>query len=98
MPATDAQTTADIADLEALAAELAARGLHASVRTVQGRPPYVDVRNPRASALTERVYARAGSFWWSWAERIAGVDERAKAAAILAGVLRTVGEEPEMAQ
>jgi hypothetical protein len=91
------QTAADIADLEALAAELTARGLQANVRTVQGRPPYLDVRNPRASVLTERVYAQAGAFWWSWAERIASCDEMTKAAAILARVLRAVGEEVETA-
>jgi hypothetical protein len=98
MLTTNAQTAADIADLEALAAELSARGLQANVQTVPGRPPYLDVRNPRASVLTERVYAQAGSFWWSWAEPIASCDEMTKAAAILARVLRTVGEDVETAQ
>ena len=95
---TDTQKAVDIADLEALAAELAARGLQATVGTVRGRPPYLDVRNPRASALTERVYAQAGAFWWSWAERIASCEEMTKAATILARVLRTVAEEVETAQ
>jgi hypothetical protein len=96
--ATDVQTAEDIADLEALAAELAARGLQANLRTARDRPPYLDVRNPRASLLTERVYAQAGSFWWPWAERIASCDEMTKAAATLARVLRTVDEEVETAQ
>ena len=93
----DAQMAADIADLETLAAELAVHGLQANVGTPRGRPPYLDVCNPRASVLTERVYAQAGAFWWSWAERIASCDEMTKAAAILARVLRTVGEEVETA-
>jgi hypothetical protein len=95
---TDTQLAADVADLEALAAELATYGLQASVASVRGRPPCLDVRNPRASVLTERVYAQAGWFWWSWAERIANCDELTKAAAILARVLRTVGEEVEPVQ
>jgi hypothetical protein len=96
--AADVQMAADIADLEALAVELAARGLQTNLGSVRGRPPYLEVRNPRASVLTERVYAQAGAFWWSWAERIASCDEMAKAATILARVLRTVGEEVETAQ
>ena len=96
--AADTQAAADIADLEALAAELAARGLQANLGTVQGCPPYLVVRNPRASVLTERVYAQAGSFWWPWAERIASCDEMTKAAAVLARVLRTVDEDAETAR
>jgi hypothetical protein len=97
-PAANAQTAAAVADLEALATELTTRGLQATVGAARGRPPYVDVHNPRASVLAERVYAHAGSFWWSWAERIAPCDEMTKAAAILARVLRTVDEEAEPAQ
>lgn len=91
------QTAADIADLEALAAELTAHRLQATLRTLQGHTPYLDVRNPRASVLSERVYAQAGCFWWSWAERIADSGEPAKAAGILARVLRTVDEEVKAA-
>jgi hypothetical protein len=85
-------TDLDMAALERLAGELTAGGFHADVRTPTGGPPYLDVRNPRAAVLTERVYAQAGVFWWSWQEKIAGCDEAATAAGILARVLRAVGE------
>jgi hypothetical protein len=82
----------DIADLEKLAAELAARGYQADLRTPAGRLPYLDVRNPRASVLAEKVYAQADAYWYSWAERIADCDDVTTAAAILARVLRAVDE------
>ena len=82
----------DIADLEKLGAEVAMLGLQATVRTLAGRLPYLDVRNPRASVLGERVYVEGGSFWWSWAERIAGREDVTAAAAMLARVLRVAGE------
>jgi hypothetical protein len=85
---TDTYTT-EIDDLERLAAELTARGLHAAVQTPQGRLPYLDVTNPQASVLTERVFAQADSYWFSWCERITGCDQTAGAADILARVLRT---------
>lgn len=86
-------TQAEQADLERLAAEMAARGYQADLRTPPGRLPYLDVRNPRASVLAERVYAQAEAFWWSWAERISGCDEVTTAAGGLARVLRTVDGE-----
>jgi hypothetical protein len=87
------QTAEEIADLERLGTELASSGLQADVRAVPGRLPYLDVRNPRASVLAEKVYAQAGAFWFSWAEKIAGCDEVTTAAGILARVLRTVDGE-----
>jgi hypothetical protein len=42
--------------------------------------------------LAETIYAQAGSFWFSWAERIAGCDEVSTAAALLARVLRAADE------
>jgi hypothetical protein len=86
-------TQPEQADLENLAAELAARGYHADLRTPPGRLPYLDVRNPRASVLTERVYAQADAFWFSWAEKIAACDQVTTAAAILARILRTADDE-----
>jgi hypothetical protein len=80
------------AELEKLAAALRARGFQADLRTPEGRLPYLNVRNPRASVLAEKVYAQAGTFWWSWAEKFAGCDEVTTAAGILARVLRAVGE------
>lgn len=85
-------TESEQADLHILAAALAARGYQATLHTPAGRLPYLDVRNPKASVLSEKVYAQADSYWFSWCERIAGCDEVATAAGILARVLRTVGE------
>jgi hypothetical protein len=76
-------------ELSRLAAELPAHGLHATLHELPGRLPCLDVRNPAAAALTERIYAASGSFWWSWAERIAACDDPAATAAALARVLRT---------
>jgi hypothetical protein len=81
--------TAEINDLERLEIELTARGLVAQIRTPHDRLPYLDVRNPEASALSERVFAQADSYWFSWCERIAGCGETTTAADILARVLRT---------
>lgn len=82
----------DLADLEKLAAELIARGYQADVRTPEGKLPYLDVRNPNATVLAERVYAQAGAFWFSWAEKIADSDQIAVTAGILVRVLRAVDE------
>jgi hypothetical protein len=79
----------DLADLQRLAPELAALGYTTRLLTAPGRLPCLEVRNPRASLLTERVYAQADSYWYSWGEHIAGCDQPAAAAAILARVLRT---------
>jgi hypothetical protein len=83
---------AELDDLEKLAAELAARGLRTQIQTPAGRLPHLDVANPRARAMTERVFAQADSYWWSWAQRITGCDDVTGAADMLARVLRTVGE------
>jgi hypothetical protein len=91
MPArTDPDTDADIADLEKLATEVAALGYQTDLRTPDDRLPYLDVRNPQATILREKVYAQAGAFWFSWAEKIADSDDVPHAAGVLARVLRTV--------
>jgi hypothetical protein len=77
------------AELERLSTELGKHGLVGELCIPPGNLPCLHVQNPQASALTERVYAQADSFWFSWAERIAGCDELSTAAAILARVLRT---------
>ena len=76
-------------DLENLAAELATCGYHTDLCTPPGELPYLHVVNPQASALTENVFTHAGSYYFSWAEPIAGCGQPATAAAILARVLRT---------
>jgi hypothetical protein len=83
----------EITSLEELAAELGRHGLHATLHEPGGRLPYLHVRNPAASVLSERVYAQADAFWFSWAEKIAGCDDVTTAAVTLARVLRTVGSE-----
>jgi hypothetical protein len=82
----------NVAAPERLAEAVAARGFDADVRALPGWPPYLDVRNPRAVILAERVYAHDDVYWWSWQEKIAGCDEVTTAAGIVARVLRTAGE------
>ncbi|HEY1914816.1 MAG TPA: hypothetical protein VGH27_04500 [Streptosporangiaceae bacterium] len=82
--------TDELADLDKLATELNARGLRADLRTPHGRLPYLVVRNPQASVLAEKVYAQAGAFWWSWADKIADSEDVNATAGILARVLRTI--------
>jgi hypothetical protein len=79
----------DISDLERLGAELANRGYNTAVQASAGQLPHLAVTNPRASVLTEKVYVQGTSFWWSWAERIAGREDVTGAADLLASVLRT---------
>lgn len=86
-----ADEQADLADLDDLATELHRHGLRAELCTPPGKLPYLHISNPQARALTERVCAQADSYWFSWTERIAGCDEPATAAAILARVLRATG-------
>lgn len=67
-PGTTTGTQPDLgnlADLDDLATELHRHGLHADLRTPSGKLPYLRVSNPEASALTERVYAQADSYWFS---------------------------------
>jgi hypothetical protein len=78
-------------DLDNLAAELAKCGYHAELCTPDGELPYLHVINPQASALNENVFTHAGSYYWSWAEPIAGCDQPATAAALLGHVLRATG-------
>ena len=89
MPAQASHAT-EITSLEDLATEAGALGLHAAVRVPAGYPPYLHIRNPEAHVLSERVFVQGGKYQFSWAEPIAGCDQPAAAAAILARVLRTV--------
>lgn len=91
MQTTGMQTT-ETADLERLGAELTARGFQTTLRAPGDGQPCLTMRNPRASVLAETVYACDGSFFWSWREPVAGVDQVTTAAGILARVLRAVGE------
>jgi hypothetical protein len=66
-----------MACLDALAAELTARGWTAYVTTPRGRPARLFVQNPHDHVMCADVLAApAGSagdwwFWYGWAERIA---------------------------
>lgn len=88
MPA-QASRAAEITSLEDLAIQAGALGLHVAVQEPAGHPPYLHIRNPQAHVLTERVSVQDGKYHFSWAEPIAGCDQPATAAAILARVLRT---------
>ena len=95
MPACiDVEAAALRSALDALAAELSARGWTSRVRRLPGRLPGLRVVNPEpgASALSEDIYARPDQgggwvYWWPWAEPIA--DDPAGAAAVIVRVLRS---------
>jgi hypothetical protein len=91
MHATDPQATA-VTDLTNLATELAAHGYQTTLKSPGDSTPFLVVRNPRATVLTETVHASQGSYWWSWKEPIGPCDQASTAAALLARVLRTAGE------
>ena len=78
--------------LEKLSDELSHRGLEAWLMAPPGRRPSLYVVNPAARALEENVFVGCGKdgmwwFWWSWAERIAIVDDLDGAATAIARVL-----------
>lgn len=77
----------DVTALEKLAAELGERGFGTRIHAPEGRVPALTVTNPRASRLTETVTTGDGSFWWSWAERIAPVADVGSAADVITRVL-----------
>lgn len=81
-----------LACLEELAAEMIARSYQAELCMPVGGLAYLDLRNPRASVLAERVNAHGGVCWWSWQEKTAGCYDVATPAGILARVLWAVGE------
>jgi GNAT superfamily N-acetyltransferase len=82
--------TGQDAALEELAAALQALGYEARLTAPQGGLPSLAVTSPHSAVLTERVMADATSFWWPWADRIAGVADVAGAADVIARVLAAV--------
>jgi hypothetical protein len=82
------QAATHLAKLKALLEE---RGLHARVLTQPARLPRLRIFNPDCTSLCEVVTAAplAGewSLWWSWAERITGVDDMAAAVERIGHVL-----------
>jgi hypothetical protein len=89
-PHTDTSTGHD--DLTRLAAELTTLGYRATLHTPPGTTPHLHVTNPHATALSERVCAQAGNYWFSWGQPITDTSQPATAAATLARVLRTTGD------
>lgn len=93
-PAAQPSPADTIHRLNALAAELSARGWTADVSTPRGKRPRVRARNPEpgAGVLCEDIYALADgdgtwAYWWPWAQPIA--ENPARAAAIIVHALRT---------
>lgn len=79
--------------LEKLAEALNKHGLPAIVLTPPGRRPCVQAKSPQSSMLREDVYAEAGWFWWSWADRLAPVTDVESAARKITQVLGAVDSE-----
>jgi hypothetical protein len=82
-----------VTHLEALAAELAARGWPARLNTPPGRLPSLHAANPEpgAAALAEDIYAAPVAdgtwrYWWPWAQPIAA--DPAGAAEVITRALR----------
>lgn len=77
--------------LERLAGQLDSGTLAVTLVTGNGWPS-LKVTSRHASQLTEHIYASSGWFWWSWAERLAPVDDLAAAAAKITRVLRAASQ------
>jgi hypothetical protein len=80
-------THAEQADLETLAGHLTTHSCKTVLVTRNGRLPHLDVVNTQAPALSERIYAQAGMFWWPWAQVIAPTTHPAAAARAIAQAL-----------
>ena len=79
------------AALEALAAALDPRDYITTLTSGYGRAPRLTVTSRHAD-FGDDIYADSSSYWWSWAERIATVDDPMAAARAVASVLRAVPE------
>ncbi|GII65785.1 hypothetical protein Skr01_58700 [Sphaerisporangium krabiense] len=94
-----AGATTATAHLQALGDSLRARGLHARVGETSGGLPQLIVLSTAAPSLSEVVFAARSDgswwFWWSWAERIAPVEELATAVTRVCGVLTPAGRARE---
>jgi hypothetical protein len=80
----------DTTALEALAQALNPGQFAATI--APGAVPHLRITNRHARQLSGSIYAGHGWYWWSWAERIAGCDDPAGAAAKVARVLRAIDE------
>jgi hypothetical protein len=88
-----------LARLDALAAELTARGWTAYVTTPRGRPARLFVQSPHDQGMCADVLAAADSgtgdwwFWFGWAERIAPAGAPDTAAAVIVTELRRPADD-----
>jgi hypothetical protein len=94
MTAQTEGTGADVAVawLESLRARLRQRGWQAVLHTPRERPPVLDVTNPHAPQLSDRVLTGLGSdgqwwLWWSFAERIGPAADLDRAVSVITRVL-----------
>jgi len=76
------------AALERLATALDSRDFATMLTTGQDRVPWPTVTSRHAD-FGDDIYADHQSYWWSFAERIAPVDDPLAAARKITGVLRT---------
>ena len=79
------------AALEALAAALDPRDYITTLVSGQGRTPHLTVISRHAD-FGDDIYADGQSYWWSFAERIAAVDDPLAAARKVTSVLRITPE------
>jgi hypothetical protein len=79
------------AALERLAAALDPGDYITTLVSGQGRVPHLAVSS-RHAQLGDEIVADGSAFWWSWAERIAGVEDPLAAARKISSVLRAAPE------
>jgi len=91
---TSPQDAREATALEELASRLDRTAYVVSLVATAGRHPHLCISNRHAAQLTEWIYCDGQFFYWSWAERIAPVADLASAAAVISGVLRSVGDRP----
>ncbi|WP_214416876.1 hypothetical protein [Sphaerisporangium fuscum] len=98
MTTTDkvANATTATAHLQALGEVLQSRGLHVRVGATAGGLPQLIVISTAVPTLSEVILAaqRDGRwwFWWSWAERIAPIDDMATAVTQICRALTPAGD------
>jgi hypothetical protein len=77
------------AALETLAATLDPHDYITTLVSGQGRVPHLTVTSRHAD-FGDDIYADHQSYWWSFAERIAAIDDPQAAAQKISSVLRAV--------
>jgi hypothetical protein len=87
----DPQPSGAQAALEALAAALDPRDYITTLTTGDGRTPRLAVTS-RHAQFGDDIYADHQWYWWSFAERIAAIDDPLTAAAKITSVLRATPE------